>query len=261
VILCFAHTVSADSLHVTFLDVGEGEAIYLEQGDRAILIDTGNVITGYRVATFIEQRNVPGLDKIIITHPHEDHMGGVFQVLQDISTKTRYDNGEFIEANGGQNLYRWYSEFFRNGSYSALKTGDRLGWYDVDIHVLNAADNNSGWNDNSLVLKVHYGSTSFLLMGDAGIEVERRLLQSGIDLSADVLKVGHHGAKSGTSMEFLEAVSPRYAIISIDKDNVRGYPDSSTLKNLHEQRIEVLTTYGDGDIALTSDGDTVTRRN
>jgi competence protein ComEC len=259
VMIAFAQATWAGPLQITFIDVGEGEAIYLEKDDKSILIDTGNVITAERIVKFLLDKNVNTLDMLIITHPHEDHMSGVFQVLQNIQALALYDNGETIPSRGGQNLYRWYKEFFRTGSYKALKKGDQLIWGDVRLDILNSVGSSSNWNKNSLVLKLHYKNTSFLLMADAGIDVEESLIQDQVDLTADVLKVGHHGAKDGTSVEFLEAVSPKYAVISINTNNIRGYPAPSTMTKLRQQNIEVLTTYAEGNIALESDGANVYR--
>jgi competence protein ComEC len=108
-----------------------------------------------------------------------------------------------------------------------------------------------GWNVNSLVLKLVYGESSFLLAGDATDVVEKALLGRGVELRAKVLKVGHHGAPDATGKDFLEAVSPAYAVISVDEGNIRGYPDKEVLKRLKKRGIEILLTKSHGDITFT----------
>jgi competence protein ComEC len=252
VLLCFS-TVQAAELKVFFLDVGEGEAVYLEApGNKRMLIDSGNLITGHTVVTFLEERGVSEIDALIITHPHPDHMGGIFHILQDIKVKRRYDNGQTLK--GSNDIYRWYKELYRRNNYKALKAGDQISEGDVLLEVLWPEALVSDLNTNSLVIKVTYGKTSFLLMGDANIEAERGLLKKGSGLASDAIKIGHHGAGDASSREFLSAVSPKFAVISIDKDNVRGYPDHLVLDRLKDMGIKPLITYRDDNILFMSNG-------
>jgi competence protein ComEC len=257
-LLLWSPAVQAEDLTVFFLDVGEGEAIYFE-GDKKILVDTGNVITGHRVARFLEKRGVSELDAIVVTHPHPDHMGGVFHVLQHVEAKSRYDNGQKLEGEKNEDTYRWYRELFRDKNYKALRTGDNIPAGDIFMEVLWPDALTSDWNTNSLVLKVTFDATSLLLMGDANTQVETALLKKAANFDADVLKVGHHGASDSSSGEFLDAGSPEFAVISIDKDNVRGYPDPGVIKRAKTRGIKLLFTYKDGDIVFSSNGEKVKR--
>jgi competence protein ComEC len=251
----------AEDLKVFFLDVGEGDAVYMEApGGKRLLVDTGNPITGHRVVEFLSKRGVSSLDVLITTHPDLDHIGGVFHVLQSIGADLRYDNGQLLDRGDCDDLYRWYADIFRKGGYRALETGDRIAVGPVIIDVLSSFDAGvSDWNTNSLVMMVTYGKTSILLAGDATLATERALLKRGARLKADVIKVGHHGAGDASSERFIEAVSPGYAVISVNRNNIRGYPDDKVVSGLKEKGIEVFFTYRDGDIVFESDGAVLTR--
>lgn len=256
IIILAPFDIHAGTLKVYFLDVGEGESIYIETPEsKNVLIDSGNLITVNKVAEFFNRHNIKRLDLMIITHPHSDHMGGVFRILNDIQVDKRYDNGQPVGNTTCDNLYRWYEEFYRKGNYSVLKSGDIISLGRVVIKVLSPPDLSQNWNDNSLVLKLLYGRTSFLFMGDATLNVERwLLLRKKEELKADVLKVGHHGAGDSASEAFLKAVSPEYAVISINKDNIRGYPSEEVIQRLKRLGIKVSLTCKEGDILIESNG-------
>ncbi|GBD99467.1 comEC family competence protein [bacterium BMS3Abin07] len=264
-ILLFLALLRADAygdiLRVFFLNAGEGDAIYIETPDRQrILIDAGNLITGYRVTMSLKSRGVNTIDALIITHPHPDHMGGVFYVVQEFDVKSHYDNGQSLSVRCDGDLYRWYADLFRRESYKALSAGDVLHFGKVIIRILSPERLGSNWNENSLVIKIIYGKISFLLMGDATRVIENILLNKSSSmngLKSDVLKVGHHGAGDATSEKFLRVVSPEYAIVSVNKGNIRGYPSAEVLKRINDNGIRVFLTYRDADVVFESDGKTL----
>ncbi len=248
--------VFASVLEIYFIDVGEGESIYIETPDGSrILVDTGNLITGYRVYRFLKRKDVNKLDLLIITHPHPDHMGGSFWLLQALKVKKRCDNGQPLGKYIEQDIYKWYEELFRRGNYCTLKRGDKLNFGEVSFYILNPGSYYENWNSNSLVIKIVYRDTSILLMGDATKSTERELIKIyGEFLKSDLLKIGHHGAEDATSIEFIDLVAPKYAVISIDKDNSKGYPSPNTINLLNRKGIKVYKTYEEGTITFISDG-------
>lgn len=257
-LLLWASTAQAEYLTVFFLDVGEGEAIYLETpGNKRILVDAGNLITGHRVVTFLEERGIKKLDALIITHPHPDHMGGVFHIIQHMDVKKLYDNGQTLNVR--DDLYRWYRELYRRKNYKALRAGDHIKEGEVLLEVLWPEMLTSDWNTNSLILKIVYGETSVLLMGDAHVKVEAELIKNGTHFKADILKLGHHGAEDSSSEVFLNAVSPEFAIISTDKNNLREYPAPDVINRLFNRGIKVFFTYRDGNIIFSSNGERVNK--
>lgn len=239
---------------VRFLDVGEGAATLIQTGNnKHILIDCGNVITGAQVLDVCRRAGVRELDALIITHPHADHMGGVFQLLSELKIKRVYDNGQPIPPNPPCDIYRWYREAVRSRkNYRVLRRGEHLSWPGVEIDVLWPGDvMDKNWNNNALVLRLQAGGRRLLLMSDAGRQVENALLrQLPGDLAAEVLQVGHHGAADASSAAFLRAVKPRLAVISINRHNIRGYPAPDTVRLLSQLKIKTFLTYRDGDFVF-----------
>ena len=248
----------ARPLSVTFLDVGEGEAIVVQSGPQTGLIDAGNLITGHRVLTFLLERGVKHLDWVLITHPHSDHLSGIFQLLPTMEIRQRYDNGQSQPES--DDIFRWYREQYRIGNYRVGRKGDQIQLGDAQLTVLNAQQTGRvNMNQNSLVLKLSHGKVKMLFMADAGVEVEKSLIEQGVDLSAHVLKIGHHGASDATSAELLDAVNPDYAIISINNDNLRAYPSSDVVNRVRQRNISLLMTFHEGDISFESNGEQVSR--
>jgi competence protein ComEC len=250
-ILPTAHSceVSDNSPRVHFLDVGEGAATWIEVGDgRHILVDTGNVITGARVRTTLQEAGVKLLEAIIITHPHPDHMGGIFHLLPAMETGRVLDNGQPIGALPSCDLYRWYVDAVRGlANYGVLKKGDRLRWGPVQIEVLwPPSPTSTNWNSNALVLRLKIHGRCVLLMSDVGHSVEAQLLAEKIDLKAEGMQVGHHGAPDASSEIFLRAIAPKWAVISVNSNNVGGYPSEDVLRKLRAVGAKVFLTSDNG---------------
>ena len=247
-------------LIVDFLDVGEGDAIHIQgpTGEH-ILIDTGNIITGHRIVHFLKQRGVHELTALIVTHPHPDHMSGVFTILENFPVKRIYDNGQKILLKKENDFYRWYVEYLRERpNYNVLNGKKNLQFGALKLEVLwphEAVSRN--WNANSIVLRVIYEKTSFLLMADAGRVVENELMQSNTNLKSDVIKIGHHGHSDASGKDFLKQISPRFAVISVNRDNIRGYPSQTVLDRLRNLGITTVVTSIEGDIQFVSDGNEV----
>lgn len=244
--LCSAED-NASRVH--FLNVGEGASTWIEIGDgRHVLIDTGNVVTGVVVRDALVEAGVQRLDAVIITHPHPDHMGGIFMILPDLEIQKILDNGQPIPKLPPCDVYRWYIQTVRSHPhYGILQEGDKRTWGQVELEVLwPSYPSSSNWNDNALVLRLNMEHEQVLLMSDVGQPVESALLRKGRDLKSTVLLVGHHGAAEASSEDFLKAVSPQWAIISVDENNVRGYPSPLTLKRLEAIGANILMTKKNG---------------
>ncbi len=257
----FNKSLQTDSngVKIHFIDVGEGEAIFLEtlQGENA-LIDTGNIISGYKLVNYLKEINVTSLDYLILTHMHPDHIGGSFFVAQMLDIKNIYDNGENIskDAVSGDlydTLYHWYNQLIRKSTkWKSLKAGDSLTIGNVNISVLwpSRPFPFPGSNPSSLVLMGQLNNFKTLLSADVPTYVEAELLKKGYDLKANVLKVGHHGNNDATSEEYIEAISPEVSIICINKDNVRGYPSDEVVDRLRRHNSDIYRTYQDGTIVI-----------
>lgn len=240
---------------VLFLDVGQADAaLVLCQGE-ALLIDGGNVADSDIIYTVLEKREISHLDYVVCTHAHEDHVGGLPAALHACTVGTVYSPVTEYDSKCFQTFADTAAE--QGVELTVPEAGDsfRLGAARVDI--LACTPDADETNNSSIVLKVVYGETSFLFTGDAEYEVEETLLESRADLSATVLKVGHHGSDSSTSYRFLNEVMPQYAVISVGKKNSYGHPSETVLSRLRDADATILRTDELGDIVLTSDGKTV----
>jgi len=245
----YSSAASHSTPRVHFMDVGEGAATWIEVGDgRHILVDTGNVVTGAGLLTMLQKAGVERLKAIIITHPHPDHMGGIFHLLPFLKVDRVLDNGQAIAKLPSCDIYRWYVEAVRGrANYGVLNKGDRLQYGPVNIEVLwPPSPTSKNWNDNALVILLDINHRRILLMSDAGYHVEAALLKEEIDLGAEVLQVGHHGAPDASSETFLKAVAPERAVISVNSNNVRGYPSKDVLERLSAAGADVLLTSDNG---------------
>jgi competence protein ComEC len=247
-------------LHVTFLDVGQGDAILVTtpQG-RQILIDGG---PSPAALTSALGRHMPfwdrSIDLVVATHSDADHVTGLAEVL------TRYKVGGWLE-NGRSDDDAVFAECqnllkaARVRKYSA-RVGDRLELgAGLSIEIIHPprelmTGTASDSNNNSLVLRLIWGHASFLLTGDLAAEGEHMLLRSGQDLAVDVLKVGHHGSGGSSTHDFLASVSPRFAAISVATKNPFGHPDQAVLKRLERLGTTVFRTDEQGTIEFVTDG-------
>jgi competence protein ComEC len=250
-------------LTVTFLDVGQGDAIVVQTPSGQVMaIDAGRSTPEgdegrTTVVPFLRAQGINRLHGMLLTHPDDDHTGGAASILEQIPVDRLFINGAPSDAPG----YRRALETARRrgAQIVTLARGQRLVFRDgVRAEVLNPPSDllsdPSSDNENSLALRIVYGETEFLLTGDAGSEAEEAMLRSGADLRADVLKLGHHGSRTATSERFLEAVRPQAAIVSAGPRNVYGHPHAETMRRLETRGIPVFRTDRDGAVTVHSDG-------
>ncbi len=246
---------SDETGRIHFIDVGEGDSILLEIEGRSALIDTGNLISGPRLVKYLKGKGIEKLDYLILTHPHPDHIGGVFFILPALKVEKIYDNGqELAGVRKTCAIYRWYEDLVRKRKdYAVLISGNSLTLGSLTLEVLwpSEVPTSSDFNAFSLLIMVKGDGFSCLLTGDLTTAGERELLKREVSLKADVLKVGHHGAEDATSQEFLEAVSAGIAVISVDKDNFWGHPSARVLQRLKKAGVKVYRTDREGDVVLS----------
>ncbi|MBL7197511.1 MAG: MBL fold metallo-hydrolase [Candidatus Omnitrophica bacterium] len=260
VLFALSTAAQGQSLQIHFLDVGEGDSILIvTPNGKTALVDGGNLVTGLRVVKYLKKNGINELDHLIFTHPHLDHIGGAFFILQMLDIKNTYDNGEDLSRIAkSEDVYRWYGDLARKSNkYSVLGAGDSLLLGKVRLEVLWPPKPLifSDFNTNSLVIMVEYGTFRCLLAGDSTSLTEAELLKKKSHLGADILKVGHHGCNDASSDDFLKAVSPKIAVISVNKDNIRDYPSQEVLTRLEETGTKIYRTDKNGNIIVSIEGD------
>ena len=256
-----AFTLPDARLHVSFLDVGEGDAILIQMGSRQILIDGG---PGPQAVGVELGKKMPfwdrSIDLVILTHPHHDHLGGLVDVLRDF----RVDKVMFVDSGYWSPLYTEWLELIEEKDIETIDA--RAGWRidlfnDVVLEVLNPpqglfSGTDSDTDNNSVVTRLSYGEVSFSLCGDIMRESETELAFSRADLASTVLKVGHHGSDTSTVPEFLAVVDPQVAVICTGADNKFGHPDIVVVNRLTWQ-VGPGNTYRtdtDGTIEFVTEG-------
>ena len=245
------------SFVVYYLDVGQGDSTVVGCDGEYMLIDGGKAESSSLLYSFLKKRDITHLEYVIGTHGHEDHIGGLPGALNFASAGKVYcseDTGDtrafdnFVKAVKKQGLFIVQPE-----------AGDSFELGSAVVEILAPIKFNvSDPNQLSIVLNITYGKTSFLFTGDAGREEEGDILDTGYDLKSTVLKVGHHGSNSSTTYPFLREVMPKYAVISVGKNNDYGHPTENVLSRLKDADVTVYRTDLDGDVICRSDGTSVT---
>jgi Predicted hydrolase (metallo-beta-lactamase superfamily) len=250
-------TQSGQNLTVHFLDVDQGDSILLEIDGKSMLVDSGESDQGKIVTAYLQNQKISTLDYIVATHPHSDHIGGMNEILNNFQVEHFVDSGYPHTSKTYENMLTTIDQ--KNIPFQVAQAGQKIDFDPaVDIEILNPAKTRSkDLNENSVVLKVTYGTTSFLLMGDAGLETEERIKEAGYNVDSDILKVGHHASRSGNGALFISAVSPEVSVIEVGAGNDYGHPHAEILERL-QKASKVYRTDLDGTITVTTDGSTYT---
>lgn len=239
-------------LEIHFMDVGQGDATLLICDGEAMLIDAGDNNKGTEVQLYLKKRGVDKLKYAIGTHPDADHIGGLDVVLQKIDC----DKIIMPDVSKDTATYRDVVDIMKYKGYrnTLPEVGDTYTLGQATFTILGPVRKYSDTNNNSVVILLEHGQNTFLFTGDAEEEAEYDIVECGIDIDADVLKVGHHGSKTASSESFLEEVSPQYAVISCGEKNDYGHPHAEPLNNLRSMGVKVFRTDEQGSIVVSSNG-------
>lgn len=256
VLLVVGTGVQASELVLHFLDVGQGDSILIQTPEGAnILVDAGDSAAGTRVVVpYLKKMGVKSLDLVVMTHPHFDHIGGLVPVLTEYPVREVLADGQVHTTAAYERLLGLILE--KEIPFTLARSGDRLDIPGLDeAVVLNPQEPFlPGLNNNSVVLKLRYGSIVILLAGDIELDAEERILGNGHLSGAQILKVAHHGSRTSTTRAFLEEVRSEIAVISVGEDNIYGLPDEKILAKLGKAGAEALRTDLMGTIVVISDG-------
>ncbi|EOU1991024.1 MBL fold metallo-hydrolase [Clostridium perfringens] len=245
-------------LMISYMDVGQGDAAYIKVNGNDILIDAGPRSNSKELLEQLKAKNIDDFELVIATHPHEDHIGGMVDVFKEYEVKSFYSPKITHTTKTYENLVKAVKD-------EGLKTKELKGGMVIDLgegtkfEVFTPQKSEyEELNDYSPIMKLSFGDTSYLFTGDAEkLAEEEALAKYKTSLDSDVIKFGHHGSSSSSSNAFIEAVSPKYGIISCAKDNKYGHPHRETLDIIKKYNIKTFRTDTDGEIILTSDGKSI----
>lgn len=233
------------------IDVGQGESILLQAGSSVVLIDAGEKSEGDKVVDYLKQHNVRSIDLLITTHPHADHIGGAVEVLNSFSVKRIIDSGKAHTSKTYLDYLTLIDE--KNIPFETAEYQDIPLSPDVTLKIIGPVKEYSDLNNNSVVALVLVGAQSILLTGDMEADAEKDLLAAA-DVSATVLKVGHHGSNTSSSDEFLAEVKPKLALISVGEGNSYGHPNAKVMARLESVGAVIYRTDLHGTVRVAFDG-------
>lgn len=241
--------ISSD-LRVFFIDVGQADCILVQSNGENMLIDAGNNADGKKISNYFKALGIKKFKYVVGTHPHEDHIGGLDNIIRDfdvnkvfmpdvVSTTTTYTS--ILDELEKQNK-----------KVTIPKTGSKYKIGNAEFTIIYLDDDPEDLNNDSIIIKLAYGKQSFLFMADAESKVEERIINK--DISATVLKVGHHGSRYGSTTDFLNKVNPKYVVVSCGKNNDYGHPHKEFLKRIKKIKAEVYRTDKMGTILFETNG-------
>lgn len=245
------------SMKVHFIDVGQADCILVEHNGKYMLVDGGNNADKDVILDYLDDLGVKEFEAIIMTHPHEDHIGSIDSVILNYKVKTIYAPKKEHTSKTYEDVLNAVIE--TGNTLHEPKPGESFKFGAITVTFLAPGkDYGNNLNNWSIGIKVSNGVHSFVMCGDAEKEAEEDMLAANLDLKADVLKLSHHGSDTSSTKEFVEAVNPKYAVITVGKDNSYGHPSKSTMKMLKNKKIPYFRTDEQGTIVIASDGDKLT---
>lgn len=253
------HLSPDDVLQVTMLNVGQADSFLIQQGDHFALIDCGTQSTGDDVTGYLRKSGITNLDYVIGTHPHDDHMGGMLEVIQSVSVRDVI----IPEVKSSLISSNWYLSLrkeLKKSKYTVVypHVGEIYELGKAELTIIGPIDyQGTNINNYSIVIKLSFGTQDIIFTGDAEAEIEKQILDSGVDVDAEVLKVGHHGSDTSNSEEWIAAISPDYALISTKVGNKYAHPVKSVMDRFKAHNIVVYRTDECGMVIMTITKDSI----
>ncbi len=244
-------------LQVHFIDVGQADCTLIENNGEFMLVDAGNNGDGKLVVNYLKEQGVTKLKYAIGTHPHEDHIGGMDDVINNFDIETIIMPSKTTNTKTFEDVLKAIDAKKMSITKPAVGTTYTLGLGEFTI-----LSPNKGYGDNlnnySVGIRFVYGKNSLVMCGDAETTAEKDIINNGLELKSDVLKLGHHGSSSSSSDVFLDAVNPTYAVILCETGNSYGHPHAETIQKMKDRGIKVFRTDTQGTVIMESDGTNIT---
>ena len=240
---CYAH----------FLNVGQGDCTLIETHDgKYALIDASTQEAAPEILSYLTNEGVKELEYVVFTHPHEDHIGCGDEIIENFKVNNIYMTDNVETTACYERLIKSIAHSKETNGTKVLqpKTSEKFYLGGIEFLVLSDGSEYKDANNSSICLKVEYGKTTFIFTGDAEKQVERDILSQNFDLGAEIYKCAHHGSSTSNSEEFLDAISPRLAIVSCGLDNSYGHPHVEVMSSLYKRDVTILRTYEEGHIVV-----------
>ena len=248
---------TSNNLKVTYLDVGQADSILIEENNEYMLIDAGNNEDGPKLVNYFKSLGIEKFEYVIGTHAHEDHIGGMDDIIKNFSIGTFYMPEVLTTTKTFEDILDALEE--KQVAFNSPEIDKSFTFANTTIETLYIDNNSKDLNDSSIVLRLKHVTNTFLFTGDASTKVEKKLLDKNIQ--SDVLKLGHHGSSYSTSKAFLDKVNPTYAIISVGENNTYKHPQDEIIKRLENKNIKIYRTDESGSIVAESNGSIITFKN
>lgn len=241
---------------VHFIDVGQGDSVLVKSNGKYMLVDAGEEDKGSVVVNYLKKQGIKNIEYVVATHPHSDHIGGIDDVINNF----KVSNIIMPDVSAGTRCFENMLDAVEKNNVKAIKS--ELGYTfelgDFKCSILGPVNISDDTNNNSVVMKLVLGNDSILLTGDCSRDEENDILNKSGDISADVIKIGHHGSSTSSSEEFIRKVDPKIAVISCGKDNEYGHPHKETLNTLNKYGVKVYRTDLDGSVIAKCSGNGIT---
>lgn len=238
-------------MQVHYIDVGQGDATFIQGPDFSMLIDAGRH-TANDVIQYLNSIGVKNIDVVVGTHPHADHIGQIDKVIQAFNVEEVWMSGDMHTT---QTFERVMNAIENNGvGYNEPRAGEVYDIGSLIVEVLNPSRLTGDFHEGSVSLRLIFGEVAFVFTGDAERLTELEIIGGGYDVQAQVLQMGHHGSTTSSIEEFLKSVDPEVAIYSAGKDNRYGHPHQEVLERVTSLNIALYGTDVHGTIIITTDG-------
>lgn len=240
---------------VHFIDVGQGDSTLIKSDGYNILIDAGENDKGVDVVRYLKEQNVEKLDLIISTHPHSDHMGGLDTVINHFPVDKVLVNRLPKELVPTTKTYTDFLNAVKDNDLklTASNVGDEFNFGNGKVTIIGPTKQWDDLNNTSIVAKFEYDNKSFLFTGDMEKQSEQNIIDNGIFIESDVLKIAHHGSSTSTTTDFLNSVNPQIAVISVADENKYGHPNAKAVDRIEQNGTDIYRTDYNGTVVISID--------